>query len=144
MALTDIIHNNLNLDCRTTYGLCWEDIHQIESHDRMPIGCIHSITDKWEYGFITIPKVINVIFKDGRPFGFQYTLFTNIDRITKEQFIEFLAKISLTHRLMFVESDGGIFVTESENGQTNIDAELIETLAEAAYGRYEQKTVKVV
>lgn len=132
MALSDITHNNLNLDCRTTYGLCWEDIHEIESHDRMPIGYIHSITDKWDY-FITIPKVINVIFKNGRPFGFQYTRFTNIDLNTKEQFIEFLAKISLTHRLMFVESDGGIFVSESEDGQTNIDAELIETLAEAAY-----------
>jgi hypothetical protein len=103
----------------------------------MPIGCIHSITDKWEYGFITIPKVINVIFKDGRPFGFQYTRFTNIDPSTKEQFIVFLAKLSLTHRLMFVESDGGIFVSESEDGQTNIDADLIETLAEAAYRRYE-------
>jgi hypothetical protein len=136
MALPDITHNNLNLDCRTTYGLCWEDIHEIESHDRMPIGCIHSITDKWDY-FITNPRVINVIFKNGRPFGFQYTRFTNIDLNTKEQFIEFLAKISLTHRLMFVESDGGIFVTESEDGQTNIDAELIETLAEAAYRRYE-------
>jgi hypothetical protein len=32
---------------------------------------------------------------------------------------------------MFVEKDGAIFITESEDGKTNIDADLIEAFARA-------------
>jgi len=119
-------------DSHTTYGLCWEDIHEIEAHDRMPFGVISNIVSKWDY-FTTPLTINNITFKDGRPFGFQQIHFTSIDRDTKDKFIEFLARISLTHRLMFVEIDGGVFVTESEDGQTNIDADLIELLANSAY-----------
>lgn len=119
-------------DSHTIYGLCWEDIHEIEAHDRMPFGVISNIVSKWD---CFTPLTINdITFKDGRPFGFQQIHFTNIDRDIKDKFIEFLARISLTHRLMFVESDGGVFVTESEDGQTNIDAELIELLANSIQG----------
>lgn len=66
-------------------------------------------------------KVINVICEKERPTSYQPRYF-NI----KDELCDFLAGVSLTHRVMFVEKSGTIFITESTNGKTNIDADLIE------------------
>ena len=43
-----------------------------------------------------------------------------------DDFTDYMAGISLTHRIMFVSRTGGIFVTEATDGNTNIDADIIE------------------
>ena len=40
-----------------------------------------------------------------------------------------LAELSITHRMMYFTDDGRIFVTKSNDHQTNIDSELLDTIS---------------
>ena len=57
------------------------------------------------------------------------------DREMVEHAICKLAEFSLTHRMMYFTDDGRIFVTESNNHQTNIDAELLDTISRNYLGK---------
>ena len=85
------------------------------------------IAKQWEVDWRPV-RVYNVIYENGHPMKAQNRFFTGEE---KEDLVEFMAAVSLTHRVMFVEKDGVIFITESKNGQTNIDADLIEAFARA-------------
>ena len=85
------------------------------------------IAQQWKADWTPV-RVYNVIFEDGHPMKAQNRFFTG-ER--KEALVEFMAAASLTHRVMFVEDSGAIFITESEDGKTNIDADLIEEFARA-------------
>ena len=85
------------------------------------------IANQWEVDWTPV-RVYNVIYENGHPMKAQNRFFTG-ER--KEDFVEFMAAVSLTHRVMFVEESGAIFITESKDGNTNIDADLIEAFANA-------------
>ena len=48
-----------------------------------------------------------------------------------DEFVEFMFDVSLTHKVMYVEANGYVFITESEDHQTNIDADLIAAMLNA-------------
>ena len=118
----------------TTYGLVPSDIHEIEAHDKMPIPVMHNtISTTWDWRFICL-RVVNVIVDGkGKPYGFQTMNFPTIDLEEKEKFMEFMAGLSLTHKLMFLDNYGNIFVTESNDGQTNIDADMIDMMVSSVF-----------
>jgi hypothetical protein len=64
------------------------------------------------------PLVVKIIlFENGKPSRYLPKTFVGSEC---DKFIDYLAGISLTHRIMFVRN-GYIFVTESEDHQTNIN-----------------------
>ena len=85
------------------------------------------IAKQWEVDWTPV-RVYNVIYENGHPMKAQNRFFTGEG---KDDFVGFMAAVSITHRVMFVEKDGAIFITESEDGNTNIDADLIEEFARA-------------
>lgn len=95
--------------------------------DRMSNKEMVRIAKQWEVDWTPV-RVYNVIYENGHPMKAQNRFFTG-ER--KEALVEFMAAASLTHRVMFVEDSGAIFITESKNGNTNIDADLIEAFANA-------------
>lgn len=95
--------------------------------DRMSNEEMVRIAKQWEVDWTPV-RVYNVIYENGHPMKAQNRFFTGEK---KEDLVEFMAAVSLTHRVMFVEEGGAIFITESKNGQTNIDADLIEAFARA-------------
>jgi hypothetical protein len=48
-----------------------------------------------------------------------------------DEFVEFMHQMSFTHRVMYVEENGFVFITESKDHQTNIDADLITAMLNA-------------
>ena len=118
----------------TTYELVPSDIHEIEAHDKMPIPVMcNIISTTWDWRFICL-RVFNVIVDGkGTPYGFQTMNFSTIDLEDKEKFMEFMAGLSLTHKLMFVDNNGSVFVTESNDGQTNIDADMIDMMVSSVF-----------
>jgi hypothetical protein len=106
------------------------DVHDLEAHNGMPMEVMMSIMSQWTFQN-TVLKVFDVKFKDGHPNCFRTVGFTDHNYKSEEDFQEFMFDVSLTHKVMFVDKYGGIFITESENGQTNIDADLIEGMLNA-------------
>ena len=106
------------------------DVHDLEANNGMPIEVMMNIMSKWSWQ-TSILRVYDVKFKDGRPHYFRVVGFTDWHDRDKEDFLEFMFDVSLTHKVMFVNKYGGIFITESDNGQTNIDADLIEDMLNA-------------
>lgn len=72
-------------------------------------------------------KIKNIIFKDGSPIICK-TIYFDCMEWSKmvESAVSALATFSLTHRLMFATHNGTIYLTESEDHQTNIDAEFLD------------------
>ena len=69
------------------------------------------------------PLVVKIIlFENGKPSRYLPKTFAGADC---DKFIDYLAGISLTHRIMFVKN-GYIYVTESLDHQTNINDIVIE------------------
>ena len=78
----------------------------------------------------------DIIFKDGTPIICKTMYFDYIERDKKvESAVSALATFSLTHRLMFATYTGTIYVTESENHQTNIDAEFLDYILNLKWRR---------
>ena len=111
----------------TTYRLIGSDRVAILRDDGMSNEEMVRIAQQWELARTPV-RVYNVIFENGHPMKAQYRYFIG-ER--KEALVEFMAAASLTHRVMFVEDSGAIFITESKDGNTNIDADLIEAFANA-------------
>ena len=118
----------------TTYELGQNYIHEIEAHDKMSIPVMRNIISTTWAWFIICLRVFNVIVDGkGKPYGVQTMNFSTIDLEDREKFMEFMAGLSLTHKLMFVDNIGSVFVTESNDGQTNIDADLIDAMVSFAF-----------
>jgi hypothetical protein len=90
----------------------------------MPMEVMMSIMSKWSWQN-TVLRVFDVKFKDGHPHYVKIVGFTDYNNRDKEEFLEFMFDVSLTHKVMFVDKSGYIFITKSDDGKTNIDADLI-------------------
>lgn len=106
------------------------DIYDLEAHNGMPIKVMMGIVSKWSWQK-SILKVFDIKFKGGHPNCFRVVGFTDWHGRFKEEFLEFMFDVSLTHKVMFVDKYGGIFITKSDDGQTNIDADLIDGMLNA-------------
>ncbi len=98
--------------------------------DGMSYDEIMDIASNWNYSR-TILVVCDIRFKDSRPSFRRYIGFTDYSRRSEDEFVEFMSDISLTHRVMFVEGSGRLWLTESRDNQTNIDADLITAMLNA-------------
>ena len=106
------------------------DVHELEAKNGMPRGVMVNIMSKWNWQ-MSVLRVYDIKFKDGHPHYFRTVGFTDWNNRDKEEFLEFMFDVSLTHKVMFVDEYGGIFITKSDDGQTNIDADLIEEMLNA-------------
>lgn len=80
--------------------------------------------------------ILDIVFKDGSPVICKTMYFGYIERDKMvESAVTALANFSLTHRLMFATYTGMIYVTESENHQTNIDAEFLDYILKLKWRR---------
>ncbi len=57
--------------------------------------------------------------------------FTDFHNRDAEEFVEFMHQMAFTHKVMYVEENGYVFITESKDHQTNIDADLITSMLNA-------------
>ena len=108
------------------------DVYDLEAKNGMLMEVMLNIMSQWSRQK-SVLKVFDVRFKDGHPHSFRVVRFTDWNYFVrgKEDFLEFIFDVSLTHKVMFVNKDGGIFITKSNDGQTNIDADLIEGMLNA-------------
>ena len=106
------------------------DVIHIERGNGMSVAKMMDIVSRWKLGGCVL-RVFDIQFKDGLPHSFRAVGFTDWCCRSKDEFIEFMANVSLTHKVMFVENNGGVFITESDDGQTNIDADLIDAMLNA-------------
>ena len=80
--------------------------------------------------------VKDIIFKDGIPIICKSMYFDYIDRGKMvESAVSALANFSLTHRLMFATYNGTVYITESEDHQTNIDAKFLDYILNREWRR---------
>ena len=106
------------------------DVYDLEAKNGMPIEVMVNIMSKWSWQK-TVLRVYDVKFKDGHPKYIKVVGFTDWNDRDKEEFLEFMFDVSLTHKAMFVDKGGLIFITKSDDGQTNIDADLIDAMLNA-------------
>ena len=106
------------------------DVIHIERGNGMSVAKMMDIVSSWNLEDCVL-KVLDIRFKDGMPHSFRSVGFTDWCCRSKDEFIEFMADVSLTHKVMFVEDNGCVFITESDDGQTNIDADLIDAMLNA-------------
>lgn len=120
----------VNLNNISWTSITRSDVHYLDTNNGMPIKVMLNIVSKWSWQKAVL-RVYDVKFKNGHPHRFRMVGFTDWNDRDKEEFLEFMFDVSLTHKVMFVDKDGHIFITESANGQTNIDADLIEGMLNA-------------
>ena len=106
------------------------DIYDLEAQNGMPTEVMMNIMSQWNWQK-SVLKVFDVKFKDGHPHRFKLVGFTDWNARDKEEFLEFMFDVSLTHKVMFVDKYGDIYITKSDDGQTNIDANLIDAMLNA-------------
>jgi hypothetical protein len=82
--------------------------------------CIREVTHKFG-----VPDTVNVEFYD------------YLDRdVMVDRVMCRLADLSLTHRIMFTEDNGNIYVTESKDHTTNIDTDVLEAIKKFSERRF--------
>lgn len=106
------------------------DVIHIKRGNGMSTAKMMDVVSSWKL-WSCVLKVFDIRFKDGMPHSFRSVGFTDWCCRPKDEFIEFMATVSLTHKVMFVEDNGYVFITESNDGQTNIDANLIDAMLNA-------------
>ena len=102
----------------------------VERKNGMSVEVMKKLASNWTYDK-TVLRVYDIQFKDGHPFGVRQFGFTDYYDKDTEEFVEFMFDVSLTHKVMYVEANGYVFITESEDHQTNIDADLIAAMLNA-------------
>ena len=102
----------------------------VERKNGMPVETMKKLASNWTYDK-TVLRVYDIQFKDGHPFGVRQFGFTDYYDKDIDEFVEFMFDVSLTHKVMYVEANGYVFITESEDHQTNIDADLIDAMLNA-------------
>lgn len=106
------------------------DILDIESKNGMPVEIMMNRISKWSWQK-SVLVVYDIQFKNGHPFGIRQLGFTDYHARDMDEFLEFMHQMSFTHKVMYVEENGYVFITESNDGQTNIDADLIDAMLNA-------------
>ena len=102
----------------------------VERKNGMSVEVMKILASNWTYDK-TVLRVYDIQFKDGHPFGVRQFGFTDYYDRNIDEFVEFMFDVSLTHKVMYVEANGYVFSTESEDHQTNIDADLIAAMLNA-------------
>ena len=102
----------------------------IESKNGMSVEIMMDRISKWSYDK-SVLMVYDIQFKNGHPYGIRQFGFTDYHDRDIDEFVEFMHHMSFTHKVMYVEENGYVFITESDDGQTNIDADLIERMLNA-------------
>jgi hypothetical protein len=120
----------LNLNDISWTTLTQSDVHYLDTNNGMPTKVMLNIVSKWNWQK-SILRVYDIKFKNGHPHYVRIVGFTDYNDRSMEEFLEFMFDVSLTHKVMFVDEDGRIFITESDDGQTNIDADLMEDMLNA-------------
>ena len=120
----------LNLNDISWTTLTQSDVHYLDINNGMPTKVMLNIVSKWNWQK-SILRVYDIKFKNGHPHYVRIVGFTDYNDRSMEEFLEFMFDVSLTHKVMFVDEDGRIFITESDDGQTNIDADLMEDMLNA-------------
>ena len=120
----------LNLNDISWTTLTQSDVQYLDTNNGMPFKVMLNIVSKWNWQK-AILRVYDIKFKNGHPHYIRIVGFTDYNDRDKEEFLEFMFNVSLTHKVMFVDKDGRIFITESDDGQTNIDADLMEDMLNA-------------
>ena len=118
--------NNISWNAITSQS----NVRELEAYNGMPTEVMMNIMSQWNWPFYVL-IVYDVKFKNGHPRYYRGVRFTERNDRSKNEFVEFMFDVSLTHKVMFVDKYKIIFITESENGQTNIDANLIEGMLTA-------------
>ena len=111
--------NNISWNAITSQS----NVRELEAYNGMPTEVMMNIMSQWNWPYYVL-IVYDVKFKNGHPRYYRSVR-------SKNEFVEFMFDVSLTHKVMFVDKYRTIFITESENGQTNIDANLIEGMLSA-------------
>lgn len=106
------------------------EILDIESKNGMSVEVMMRRMSKWSYDK-SVLMVYDIQFKNGHPFGIRVFGFTDYHNRDMDEFLEFMHQMSFTHKVMYVEENGYVFITESNDGQTNIDADLIDAMLNA-------------
>lgn len=106
------------------------DRFDIERKNGMPVETMKKLASNWTYDH-TVLRVYDIQFKDGHPFGVRQFGFTDYYERDIDEFVVFMHQMSLTHKVMYVEDNGYVFITESKDHQTNIDADLIDAMLNA-------------
>ncbi len=106
------------------------DVNDLEINNGMPTEVMCSIMSQWSWQK-SVLRVYDVEFKNGHPHSVKMVDFTDYNERGMNEFLEFMFDVSLTHKIMFVDKDGRIFITKSDDGQTNIDVDLIEGMLNA-------------
>lgn len=107
----------------------------ILGNDNMDMEVVRRNIDIAALNFDSL-TILDIIFKDGSPIICKTMYFGYIERDKMvESAVSALANFSLTHRLMFATYTGMIYVTESENHQTNIDAEFLDYILNRKWRR---------
>ncbi len=102
----------------------------VERKNGMPVETMKKLASNWTYDN-TVLRVYDIQFKDGHPFGVRQFGFTDYYGKDIDEFVEFMHQMSFTHKVMYVEENGYVFITESKDHQTNIDADLITAMLNA-------------
>lgn len=83
------------------------------------------------------PCIHEVVFKFGVPHTVNVEFYDYYDRdVLVDKLMCRLAELSLTHRIMFTEDNGSIYVTESKDHTTNIDTDVLEAIKKFAERRF--------
>ena len=106
------------------------DRFDIERKNGMPVETMKELASNWTYDHTAL-RVYDIQFKDGHPFGVRQFGFTDYYDRDIDEFVVFMHQMSLTHKVMYVEDNGYVFITESKDHQTNIDADLIDAMLNA-------------
>lgn len=106
------------------------DRRDIERKNGMSVETMKKLASHWTYDN-TVLRVYDIQFKDGHPFGVRQFGFTDYYDRDIDEFVQFMFDVSLTHKVMYVEDNGYVFITESKDHQTNIDADLIAAMLNA-------------
>ena len=102
----------------------------IEANNGMPVEVMANIMSQWSWQK-TVLRVFDIRFKNGHPHSLKMVGFTDYNDRDKDEFVEFMFNVSLTHKAMYVDKYGCIFITKSKDGQTNITVELIDAMLNA-------------
>jgi len=125
-------HGNGRLELCTasySYRLYNSDRHVVLNNDNMDIG---EITRNLELSALDRASITinDIVFEGGTPVKCHRLFFDYIDdKEMVSHAICKLAELSMTHRMMYMTGDGDIFVTESNDGQTNIDCEFLDSIS---------------
>lgn len=106
------------------------DRWDIECKNGMPVEVMKKLASNWTYNN-SVLRVFDIQFKWGHPVGMRVFGFTDYYDRDVDEFVEFMHQMSFTHTVMFVEENGSVFITESKDHQTNIDADLLEAMLNA-------------